>query len=111
MAFIVQHGSLWLDISRQIDFIFVGFYEEIVHQPQDFYNRIQTFFKIPIVRTVNIDAILSKKINSHSHKNLPDQRLRYIANYEYENIKKCHSKFKNPYTQTWMDEAERILIK
>ena len=103
----VDHLQKWEQYFSD-DQIFIGFFEEINKQPNDFLKKLFKFLDLPVIDHSVFDKLVHKKVNANS-TTIPVKVLTAIAQSEYGNIIKTHQRFNNQYTATWVNEVEKIL--
>lgn len=88
--------------------IFVGFYEQLVRDPQALLREICQFLGVDssdrfIPETADI------KQNARPYPPIPDHFAHSLAQRFYEGIEQAHERFANSHTAGWVESAKRIL--
>ena len=88
--------------------IFVGFYEQLVRDPQALLREIYQFLGVDgsdrfIPKTVHI------KRATRPYPPIPDHFAHSLARRFYEGIEQTHERFANSHTAGWVEAAKRML--
>lgn len=88
--------------------IFVGFYEQLVRDPQALLREIYQFLGVD-----SSDWLIPEtaRIPRHARRYppIPDQFARVLAQRHYDGIEQAHERFANRHTAGWVESAKGIL--
>lgn len=85
----------------------IGFFEEIVHDPERFLSRIFDFLQVGFSKDY-ITALAAKKVNPSPQKKIPPQLERSLAEQYYPQIKALSDSL-GGHAEEWLRDAEAIL--
>lgn len=90
------------------DQIFIGFHDQIREAPHELMKSIFGFLGVD-ASPKRLEAVLTRKINSQTYPNMPDEMGAMLAHLLFDHIKQVHARFDNPYTAAWLGQARRYL--
>ena len=102
----VRTLNIWTSCFPQ-EQIYIGFYDDIVQDPQKFLLNIFDFLGIESTIAFNNET-LNKKVNISRELQIPAEIKYYLANKYYPELLKL-SNLVGGYFVDWLEEAEKIL--
>lgn len=87
--------------------IYVGFYDDVVHKPQEIIQDILEFLGVKNLGNFNNTAI-NRKVNVSKKMNIPSDVQYYLANKYYPELQKLND-LVGGHSVVWLKEAEKIL--
>jgi hypothetical protein len=88
--------------------LFIGFYDEIVHNPEGLLSRMGEFLGIVGPLRYENSGDLRERVNPADSMEIPSKIRRYLAEKYCPDLEQL-SHLVGGYSQTWLSEAKRIL--
>jgi len=85
--------------------MYIGFYDQLLENPSAFIEDICRFLNISFPDSI-VKLNLNKRINASNSSDIPDDLHNYLFDKYSGELEYLNNRFKNKYTQQWLDYAE-----
>lgn len=99
--------NIWRNYIPEEQF-FIGFYDEIEHDPRKFLEKIFTFIGVKDTTSSLTENTVFHRVNESPQARMPTALKLYLTKKYYNQIKKLSSMF-GSYATSWINEAESTL--
>ena len=103
----LQILEVWQSYYSQEHF-FIGFFEDMVKQPEDFLLKMFDFLEIESSKAYISKSAFKKKNISENTGKIPQNLAKYLANLYYREIQEIEKKF-GSHSSIWLEDANKIL--
>ena len=86
--------------------LFVGFFDELVAQPERLLGRVLDFLEVGPAPTQLLSKAREKR-NIGQYPEMPPNIADHLTRIFYDSIVDIHRRFDNIYTQQWLSSADR----
>lgn len=103
----LQILEVWQSYYSQENF-FIGFFEDMVQQPEDFLLKLFDFLEIKSSECYIRKSAFSKKNTSENTGEIPNNLAKYLAKIYHQDLQKINQKF-GSHSSIWLEDANKIL--